>query len=150
MYRNLVPCHTILREPSAGMWLWLLPNAQRFEALEKVPVQFTPRKLGQRVMQWLLNAGTVLVFTRHRWCLPFDCCLVHHSCMLAISSIIHVTSSFTTRCVFGTARSSISSSHGPRDSAHQGGDRTLPRPHRATLYGDHQPGTGAGCTCKGV
>jgi len=47
--------------------------------LRRVPVQFTPRKLGQRVMQCLLNAGTVLVFTRYRWCYPFDCWLVHQA-----------------------------------------------------------------------
>jgi len=28
-------------------------------------------------------------------CSSFECCLVHHGCLLAISSIIHVTSPFT-------------------------------------------------------
>jgi len=52
------------------MWLWLLPESKRFEALEKVLVHFIPRAFGQRVTQWLLSVGTALVFTRYPWCSP--------------------------------------------------------------------------------
>jgi len=65
VYRNVVPCQPFSGDPSAGMWVWLLPEAQCFEALKKVSIHFTPRVFGQRVIQQLLSFWcSLLVFTR--------------------------------------------------------------------------------------